>query len=100
MQLIVYFLNKKLHCITLTINGVEYCTADNRPTMGDESEVCICTSKTYAKGGKFDLDENIDELIEAGLVKTRVIEVEPIETGWKEEYGISYTLVKHPKLIF
>lgn len=99
MQLIVYFLNKKLHCITLTINGVQYCTADNRPTMGDESEVCICTSKTYAKDGKFELDEDMDELIAEGIVEKRVIDVEPIQTDWRE-WGISYTIVKHPKLIF
>jgi hypothetical protein len=100
MQLTVYFLNKNLHCITLTINGVEYCTADNRITRGDESEVCICTSKTYAKDGNIsDLDADMDLLIAEGIVEKREIDVEPTETEWKE-WGISYTLVKHPKLIY
>ena len=100
MKLTVYFLKRKLHCITLTINGVEYCTGDNRPTYGDESEVCICTSKLYAKDGNVsDLDADMDGLIEEGIVVKREIEVEPISTDWKE-FGISYTLVKHPKFIF
>ena len=100
MQLTVYFLDKKLHVITLTINGVEYAVADLRATAGDPTEICICTSNTYAKKGNHtDCDADLERLIESGTVVKREIEVTPIEMDWRP-YSISYTLVKHPQLAF
>ena len=103
----IYFLgrkkedfNGKIHCVTFSINGKEYCTADIRVTPGDPEEVTLCTSNTYLKKGtSMDLDFYMDESIEAGRAIMREIEVEPVETEWKP-YGISYTIIKDKALIY
>lgn len=100
MKLTIFFLQNKIFCINLTVNGEEHCAFDNRVTAGEPTEVCICLSKSSKRGNSgYDVDSDTERLIEEGLMEKREIEIENPEIEW-HPYGISYVLVNHPKLKF
>jgi hypothetical protein len=95
MKFTLYFLKGKLFCATFNIEGVEHSTADCRVTVGEETEVCLVTSKTTAKNNDgLDMDKDVDFLIEEGLVTKREFETEPIFKDWNS-YGLSYTTINN-----